>query len=101
MKNPKLKFQQVYIVEEWSTEIKEGIGIYFKELKEYLISYSNCWLVWVENSEVPERFYSSKVFVDYDKAFNQLQIEKKDYIKYLEQEVEENILKLKSLNHNA
>ena len=97
MKKPKLVFQEVYIVEDWATEIKKGIGIYFPELKEYLVSYSNTWLIWLNGESTPERFYSSKVFTDYGKAFNKLEEEKKKYIKYLQEDIEKKTERLKEL----
>ena len=88
MKKPKLKFQEVYVVEDWGTEIKKGVGVLFDKLKDYLVTHENYWLIWLENDEHPSKFYDSKVFLNYDQAYLKLQTEKNRYKKYLEEEIQ-------------
>lgn len=95
MKTPKLKFQTVYIVDSWQTEIIEGIGTYFETFNEYLSSCNNVWIVFVDT--IPRKIYADKVYIDYSKAIQAVEKEKKDYLKYLKKTVNESLEKIKTL----
>jgi hypothetical protein len=97
MKKPKLQFKEVFIVDGWATEIEKGIGVYFDTVKEGICDYSNCWLVWVNGSNVPERIYENKVFTNYQNAIAQLNKEKTSYKAYLEKQIKECSENLKKL----
>lgn len=83
MKIPELEFKKVYVVEEWATQIKEGVGVFFSAFGEGSLEYSDVWLVWYKDKNIPEKVYDRKVFTDYNKALNGLERTKNDYIKYL------------------
>ncbi len=97
MKKPKLEFKEVFVVEGWATEIQQGVGVYFDTVKEGLCDYSNCWLVWINGSNVPERIYETKVFTNHQDAITQLKKEKNSYKDYLEKQIKQCSENLKNL----
>lgn len=97
MKKPKLELKQVWIVEGWSTKIKKGWGLFFPELKESICSYSDYWLVFIDNEPAPKKIYKNEVFEDENKAYLALNNEKSKYKKHLQEQIEKNTKELKSL----
>lgn len=97
MKKPKLIWKEVYIVKGWQTKIVKGIGTFFPEIKESICTYENCWLVFIENSPVPEKIYKTEVFEDFDKALAAVQNEKQKYLKFCSEQVDEYSKKVNEL----
>ena len=97
IKKPKLNFQEVYVVKDWSHKIEKGVGVFFPILKEGLCDYQNYWLVWIDNDANPKKIYKSEVFIDYNEALKRLRETKTDYINYLKKEIENKNQLLKEL----
>lgn len=104
MKKPKLKFEEVFVVENWATEIKSGVGVYFPSNESQTSSpLSNQWLVWFNGgNSVPETFSESNVFTNRLDAVSELVKQSTDYAKYLKENIERNTKKLEELSkkHN-
>lgn len=97
MKQPILKFEVVYIVESWQTEIITGVGTFFKALKEGICIYENRWLVYPEGKKEPVIISDRNVFTDPLKAKQKLQEEKTAYINFLEKDIKSQQERLKSI----
>jgi len=87
IKVPNLIWKEVYIVKGWQTEIIKGIGVFFPKLQEGICTYEDYWLVFIENSLVPEKIYKTEVFEDLSKATYQIQKEKENYLKFCNEQV--------------
>lgn len=97
MKKPKLNLVEVFIVEDWGTEIKKGYGVFFEKITEGFCDYSEYWLCFTEN-ENPKKVYKSHVFTDFAEASKHLAREKAEFIKYLKEDIAKNQKRLQEIN---
>lgn len=58
----------IYNLNRIVNEIK-GIGVFFPKLQEGICTYEDYWLVFIENSLVPEKIHKTEVFEDLSKNF--------------------------------
>jgi hypothetical protein len=90
-----IEFKRMFFVDDWATEMKSGNGARLK-FKSHLIQDEKV-LFYPDGEDIPVMVYPGRVFDTLESAHNELERQKKDYIKYLKEQRDKSIEKLKAL----
>ena len=76
----------MYVVTGWATEIISGYGTLFPH-KKGCATYENHYLFFPNGETTAEIVYQSDIFTDYGQAVDKLDREKKDYLRYYQEQL--------------